>query len=94
MIQLSEEHTAIVAQILAAYPYQFYVFGSRAKNTAKPLSDLNLCIKSETPVLFRHLAQLDADFEESDLPFKVDVKECSALSSQFQSLIEKDLVPF
>ena len=94
MIQLSEEHRAIVAQILAAFPYQFYVFGSRAKNTAKSLSDLDLCIKNDEAIPLSTLAEIDAAFEESDLPFKVDVKVWGALSKRFQALIKDDLIVF
>ena len=74
MIQLSKERLDVVQKILAPYPHRFFVFGSRAKNKAKTLSDLDLCIKSEQPVPLRILAEIETQFEESDLPFKVDVK--------------------
>lgn len=93
MIQLSEHHFSIVRKILAPYPYPFYVFGSRAKNKARLLSDLDLCVKKKTPVPLHILGEIEAAFEESDLPFKVDVKDWQTMSDTFKSLIEKDLTP-
>lgn len=94
MIQLLPEQAERVKQILSPYPYAFYVYGSRAKNTARSLSDLDICIKSEKPLSIHVLAEIDARFEDSDLPFKVDVREWCALSARFKSLIQKDLVLF
>jgi predicted nucleotidyltransferase len=93
VIQLSEHHLAMVKEILSPYAYQFYVFGSRAKNKARPLSDLDLCIKDKAPVSLHILGEIDAAFEESDLPFKVDVKDWQTMSDTFKNLIEKDLTP-
>lgn len=94
MFQLSEPQYAIVKKILAPYPYTFYVFGSRAKNKARPLSDLDLCIKDKAAMPLHTLATLEAAFEESDLPFKVDVKDWHMMSENFRALIQEDLIPF
>lgn len=94
MFQLSEPQYAIVKKILAPHPYNFYVFGSRTKNKARPLSDLDLCIKDTAPIPFRTLAAREAAFEESDLPFKVDVKDWHTMSENFRALIQEDLTPF
>ena len=42
-IDISDKHLKIVKDILQKYPYDFYVFGSRAKQVAKKFSDLDLC---------------------------------------------------
>ena len=94
MFQLAEEDFEIIKNVLKTYPYRFYVFGSRAKNKARPLSDLDLCIKEEAPIPLSTLARIEADFEESDLPFKVDVKDWHRTSASFKALIEKDFVLF
>ncbi len=49
------------------------IFGSRASGPAKPWSDLDLAILGNEPVDDLALAQARADFEESDLPFRVDL---------------------
>jgi predicted nucleotidyltransferase len=73
------------------YPVTFYAFGSRVKGTARPLSDLDLCIKD--PIHKSVLVKILEEFEESDLPFKVDIILWSEISENFQKQIEKDLLP-
>ena len=91
-IQLEPKHLAIVREILIKYKVNTYVFGSRAKKTAKPLSDLDLCLKDDYDK--STVRKLQDAFEESDLPFKVDVVVWSEISESFRNLIEKDLVEF
>lgn len=49
-----------------------YIFGSRAKGNYKPGSDIDLAVINEG-VSDRTLLQLANDFDESDLPYKVDI---------------------
>ena len=53
--------------------YSVWAFGSRAKWTAKPYSDLDLAIIPDKPLSLDVSASLSEDFSESDLPWKVDV---------------------
>lgn len=48
-------------------------FGSRSTNRAKPYSDLDLVIMGNHALSDLTLAELALDFEESDLPFRVDL---------------------
>jgi predicted nucleotidyltransferase len=52
-IQLETKHLEIVNKILKDLNAVVYVFGSRAKNTAKPLSDLDLCLKLMSSVFYQ-----------------------------------------
>jgi len=47
LINIEQIHKKIVLDILNKYPYSFYAFGSRTKNKAKPLSDLDLCFTED-----------------------------------------------
>lgn len=89
-IQLEPQHFKIVKQILDEFKTQVFVFGSRAKGGAKPLSDLDLCIKSNGNK--RLLRELKDAFDESNLPFKVDIVDWSEISDSFRQHIEKDLI--
>lgn len=89
-IQLEPKHLTIVQDILKRHQVNAYVFGSRAKNTAKVLSDLDLCFKEDYEKSL--VRKLQDAFEESDLPFKVDIVIWSDISESFQMQIEKDLV--
>ncbi len=91
-IQLEPRHLIIVKDILKKFEITAFVFGSRAKNTAKLLSDLDLCLKDNFDK--STIRKLQDAFEESDLPFKVDVVIWSEISEAFKNHIEKDLVSF
>ena len=91
-IQLEPKHLTIVEEILKKYEINVFVFGSRAKNSAKPLSDLDLCLKNNYDK--STIRKLQDAFEESDLPFKVDIVVWSELSDSFKNHIESDLVRF
>lgn len=78
--------------ILKKYEVKAYVFGSRARNTAQLLSDLDLCLKDDYDK--STIRKLQDDFEESDLPFKVDIVVWSHISENFQKHIQKDLISF
>ena len=71
MLQLETRHQKIVQQILAKYPYRFYVYGSRAKGTARKYSDLDLCYQEDIPDAIAF--QIEEEFKESDLPFMVEL---------------------
>ena len=88
---MEPRHWKIVEEILSKYPYSFYAFGSRTKGTQKRLSDLDLCFKE--PIPFNVQGHIEEDFEESDLPFIVDVLDWRFISPEFQEIIEKDLIP-
>lgn len=92
MIYLEEHHAQIIKDILSKHPYKFYVFGSRAKGTHRKLSDLDLCYYDNIP--FRELRKLEEAFQDSDLPFKVDIVNFNACSDSFKELIEKETIPF
>jgi predicted nucleotidyltransferase len=91
-IQIEQRHFEIIQKILNQFAITAFVFGSRAKNTAKPLSDLDLCLKQTYDKTT--LRKLHDAFEESDLPFKVDVVIWTELSEGFKKHIENDLVKF
>lgn len=60
---------------------QIILFGSRAKNTSKHGSDIDLAIVGED-IGFRQLCQIDAKIDELDLPYKVDVINYSSITNQ------------
>lgn len=90
MIQLEPRHLKMITDILAPYPYTFYVFGSRAKGTARRLSDLDLCYFDTIPLLV--LAEIQEKCTESNLPFTVDFINWHRCKPQFQELIKNDLI--
>ena len=90
MIYLDEKHKKIVLDILKKYPYTFYAYGSRVSGSHRKLSDLDICFKDTIPYSVQaHIAE---DFEESDLPFTVDLSDFNLMDKSFQERIADNLV--
>lgn len=94
-IDIRPDHLQIVEHILEKNipNHQVWIFGSRAKGTAKNTSDLDICIKGERPLILNTLAHLRSDFSESNLPYKVDVVDWCEINEDFKKIIEKDKIP-
>ena len=93
-IDISPAQWDIVRKILQQRvpQYTVWAFGSRAKWTAKPFSDLDLAIMTDQALAWSVSAELADDFSESDLPFKVDVVDWAATSDAFRKIIAMDKV--
>lgn len=92
-IDLRPDHAKIVHEIIARHlpaGVSVRVFGSRAKWTAKPHSDLDLALKGKEPLPRSVLGDLAEAFSESDLPFRVDVVDWQTVTPSFQAVIDRD----
>lgn len=90
MIDVAPRHLRTVRRILARIvpECEARVFGSRVSGTAKASSDLDLAVVCEGRLDFDTLRLLREAFEESDLPFRVDVLDWHAVSDSFRRVIE------
>ena len=77
---LTQRDTSTIHAILQRYPEitRVVLFGSRAKGTAKPGSDIDLAIMNDG-VTEEIILRLKQEFEESSLPYTVDVINYPAL---------------
>jgi predicted nucleotidyltransferase len=95
-IDLRPDYLELVKTILRKHlpeTAKVYVFGSRSKGTAKLFSDLDLAIDVDGKKLpTKVLSSLLSDFEESNLPYKVDVIDFNDISAEFQEIVGKDKV--
>ncbi len=91
MLDLAQRHLEQVKAILARrVPLcEVRAFGSRVSGQAKPWSDLDLAVMTTSRLPFEVLAALRYDFEESDLPFPVDVVDYSSVSPQLRRVIAR-----
>ncbi len=82
----------LVIKILREYlpeNARVWVFGSRAKGTARRFSDLDLLIDVGGTKLDNKIkSDLAWDFEESDLPYKVDIADWNSISGKFKKNVE------
>jgi type I restriction enzyme, S subunit len=91
MIDIREDLLKTVKDILAAYipECEVRVFGSRVNWTAKSTSDLDLVVVSKEKINWKKMAGLKAAFEESKIPFRVDVLDWNAIPENFKENIGK-----
>lgn len=84
----------IVSGILQKHvpQYEVWAFGSRAKGTAKPHSDLDLAVITAQPLTLDVSGALRDAFAESDLPWRVDVVDWASTSESFRQIIGRDKV--
>lgn len=94
-LQLSDIERELVIQILKQHlPHaKFWLFGSRITNSAKPYSDLDIAIIQDKPIDLVKLGDLEEDFANSSLPFKVDLIDWQRISPEFRIHIESNYIP-
>ena len=86
MINISEKHLAIIKSILEKYNYSFYLFGSRITNKIKRFSEVDLFYIVDIPA--KDISQLEEEFENSDLPYKVDLVDYNKCDPEFQHIMK------
>jgi len=93
-MQLSEKDKIILLTILGEAKEDIYLFGSRVRGSARPDSDLDICIKkynSEVPL--ETIAKLREKLINSNLPFEVDLVDYYYLNEDFRKAIALEWVP-
>ena len=72
---------------------KFYIFGSRAKENYKEYSDVDIAVKLPDKKLSADiLGKILLEFNDSTLPYEVDVIDLNAIDEKFKSLIKNSLV--
>jgi predicted nucleotidyltransferase len=81
MTNVSRKHLETIKRILTEYVADCEVraFGSRVIGTAKDHSDLDVAVVARNKIKRRAKMLLREAFEESDLPFRVDVIDYNAV---------------
>lgn len=88
-LDLAPRHLEMVLDILKRRvpDREVWAFGSRVTGRARRYSDLDLAVIGEERLPLRLEADLKDDFEESDLPIRVDVVDWAAASPEFQEIV-------
>jgi predicted nucleotidyltransferase len=84
-VEAQREVLAIIRRRLPAA--EIRVFGSRVQGRARPFSDLDIALVDSSPIPPYTLGRLKEDFEESTLPFRVDLLDWQAISPEFRAVI-------
>jgi predicted nucleotidyltransferase len=94
-LALTPAELAQVCSILSAHlpaGVRVSVFGSRAGGTPKPWSDLDLALTGGGPIPLALLAEMVEAFDESALPWKVDLVDRGTVSADFGAIIDANAV--
>ncbi len=94
---LDKRHLDFILQVLKDNIPQkdakFYIFGSRAKEKYKEYSDVDIAVKIPDKKLSADiLGKILLEFNDSTLPYEVDVIDLNAIDEKFKSLIKNSLV--
>ena len=89
MIKATPEQLRIIRGILAAHApgVEARAFGSRVDGTPKDYSDLDLALVGSAKLDTALMGRLREAFEESDIPFRVDIMDWHSISGEFQKII-------
>jgi uncharacterized protein len=93
-IHLSPQELTIVREILQTHlpDQEVWVFGSRIGDNPKPYSDLDLLVRGNASLPVGTLAALKDAFDESNLPFQVDIVEWATTSEKFRQIMAADFL--
>ena len=93
-IQINPQDWSDVTRILQEQvpALEVWAFGSRARHSAKPYSDLDLALITLVPLSLEKLADITEAFDTSDLPIRVDVVDWAATNETFRKIITQDKV--
>ncbi len=95
-VDIREADLAIVWAVLEAHlpaGAVVRVFGSRARMAARRGSDLDLAVDAGRPLSRAESHALADAFEDSDLPYTVDVVDARASGAAFLAAIAPDMRP-
>lgn len=94
-IDIRPDHFKMVQDILNKHlssDVKVWVYGSRAKWTTLDSSDLDLALEGKDQIDDKVMHRLSCDFEDSNLPYEVDVVDMATAQPFFRDIINKDKV--
>jgi uncharacterized protein len=69
---------------------KIFLFGSRAKGTHQPTSDIDIALHCNNEIEFNVIGKIKEDVEESVIPFFVDIVDINAVSDEMKQQIKND----
>ena len=94
---LEQRHIDFILQILhnniPQKDAKFYIFGSRSKGNYKEYSDIDIAVELPKERLTADiLGKILIEFNDSTLPYEVDVVDLNAIDEKFKNLISNSLI--
>lgn len=69
-----------------------FIFGSRASGKPRKFSDIDIGVKSNKQINSITLSNIEEAFEESNIPYTVDVVDFSAISKNFENVAMQKII--
>jgi predicted nucleotidyltransferase len=86
-----KEQKTIIRLLNALYPgVKIYLFGSRARGTAKPFSDIDLAIDTGKKLTFIEIAIAKNVIDALNMPITVDVVDMHSIPESLKTTILKE----
>ena len=95
-LDIRPDHLEIVKSILGEHlapEVQVWIFGSRADWLTKDSSDLDIALEGKRELSQELLGILKSSFEDSALPFSVDVVDLNRVGEPFRRVVESQRIP-
>lgn len=82
----------IIYHSLDKKKYKAFIFGSRVIGRARKFSDIDIGIMGKKSLEENILSKLKQEFEDSDIPYTVDIVDFSCLSPRFTKEAGKQII--
>ena len=82
-----------VRKYLPDESYKAFIFGSWAIGDNRKWSDIDIGIESDRKLSIHLISRLHEAFEESNLPYAVDVVDFSGTTEQFKTVAKQAVIP-
>ena len=80
----------IVLDALSGYAVTVYLFGSRARGSARRASDVDIAVEAREPLPPQVLARLRDRLEESTVPYRVEILDFASAGDDLRMRIKQE----
>lgn len=85
-----DEARGLILKALNGIAAEVYLFGSSTKGRTRAFSDIDIGILTKQPVPADFFANLAEAFEESDIPYTVDLVDLRGTSPEFRERVRRE----
>lgn len=82
----------IVFKFLDPQEDKVFIFGSQASKKGRRYSDIDIGIESSKKISLLTMFAIRSQFEDSDIPYTVDIVDFRSVSSLFKKLAERKII--
>lgn len=81
----------IIFKFLDPRKDKVFIFGSRATGNGRKFSDIDIGVKSEKKIESGLMSDIEEAFEESNIPYTIDIVDFSTISKTFENVAMKKI---